>query len=101
MNIENLGTHLTNEAGTVWILGYKTERGGTLAHTLAGGRTEILGGFSYTTTGGKLAPMFINNRTAKTPCLMNNDSNSIAQSNGTIQKERYQGKPSSGQMFFR
>ena len=60
LNIENEGTHLTNDGGDVWILGYKTERGGTLAHTLGGGCTEILGGFSYTTTAGKLAPMFVN-----------------------------------------
>jgi hypothetical protein len=60
LNIENEGTHLTNDGGSVWILGYKTERGGTLAHTLNGGKTEILGGFSYTTTAGKLAPMFVN-----------------------------------------
>ena len=60
LNVENEGTHLTNDGGDVWVLGYKTERGGTLAHTLGGGRTEILGGFSYTTTAGKLAPMFVN-----------------------------------------
>lgn len=60
LNIENEGTHLTNDGGAVWVLGYKTERGGTLAHTLGGGRTEILGGFSYTTTAGQLAPMFVN-----------------------------------------
>jgi hypothetical protein len=60
LNIENEGTHLGNDGGDVWILGYKTERGGTLARTLGGGRTEILGGFSYTTTAGKLAPMFVN-----------------------------------------
>ena len=60
LNIENEGTHLINDGGDVWVLGYKTERGGTLAHTLGGGRTEILGGFSYTTTAGKLAPMFVN-----------------------------------------
>jgi hypothetical protein len=60
LNIENEGTHLTNDGGDVWVLGYKTERGGTLVHTLGGGRTEILGGFSYTTTAGKLAPMFMN-----------------------------------------
>ena len=58
-NIENEGMHLTNDDGNVWVLGYKTERGGTLVHTLGGGRTEILGGFSYTTTAGKLAPMFV------------------------------------------
>lgn len=60
LNIENEGTHLLNDASDVWILGYKTERGGTLLDTRGGGRSEILGGFSYTTTAGKLAPMFVN-----------------------------------------
>ena len=60
LNIENQGTHLTNDGGDAWVLGYKTERGGTLVHTLGGGRAEILGGLSYTTTAGKLAPMFVN-----------------------------------------
>ena len=60
LNIENEGTHLTNDGGDAWVLGYKTERGGTLVHTFGGGRTEILGGLSYTTTAGKLAPMFVN-----------------------------------------
>jgi hypothetical protein len=64
LNIENEGTHLTNDGGAVWVLGYKTERGGTLVHTLGGGRTEILGGFSYTTTAGKLAPMFVNHESS-------------------------------------
>jgi hypothetical protein len=60
LNIENEGTHLRNEGGDAWILGYKTERGGTLLETRGAGRSEILGGFSYTTTAGKLAPMFVN-----------------------------------------
>lgn len=60
LNIENQGTHLLNDASDVWILGYKTERGGTLLETRGGGRSEVLGGFSYTTTAGKLAPMFVN-----------------------------------------
>jgi hypothetical protein len=60
LNIENQGTHLLNDAADVWVLGYKTERGGTLLDTRGGGRSEILGGFSYTTTAGKLAPMFVN-----------------------------------------
>jgi hypothetical protein len=64
LNIENEGTHLTNDGGDVWVLGYKTERGGTLVLTLGGGRTEILGGFSYTTTGGKLAPMFVSDHSS-------------------------------------
>ena len=60
LNIENQGPHLTNDGSDVWILGYKTERGGTLLDTRGGGRSEVLGGFSYTTTAGKLAPMFVN-----------------------------------------
>ncbi len=60
LNIENEGTHLQNDGGDAWILGYKTERGGTLLQTRDGGRSEVLGGFSYTTTAGKLAPMFVN-----------------------------------------
>jgi len=60
LNVENEGSHIVNDGGTLWILGYKTERGGTLIETKNGGRTEVLGGFSYTTTAGKLAPMFIN-----------------------------------------
>jgi hypothetical protein len=64
LNIENQGTHLGNDGGDVWILGYKTERGGTLLDTHGGGRSEVLGGFSYTTTAGKLAPMFVNANSA-------------------------------------
>ncbi len=64
LNIENEGTHLTNDGGDVWVLGYKTERGGTLVHTRQAGRTEILGGFTYTTTAGKLAPMFVNDNSS-------------------------------------
>lgn len=37
----------------------KTERGGTLLHTMGGGQSEVFGTFSYTITAGKLAPMFI------------------------------------------
>jgi len=59
LNVENQGTHTTNEGGKLWILGYKTERGGTLLHTKDGGQTELFGTFSYTTTAGKLTPMFV------------------------------------------
>ena len=59
LNVENEGTHVLNDGGDLWILGYKTERGGTLLETRGKGRSEILGGFSYTTTAGKLAPMFV------------------------------------------
>ena len=59
LNVENEGTHVTNDGGKLWVLGYKTERGGTLLLTKGGGRSELFGTFSYTTTAGKLAPMFI------------------------------------------
>ncbi|MCY2967871.1 MAG: glycosyl hydrolase family 28-related protein [Planctomycetota bacterium] len=59
LNVENEGTHILNDGGKLWILGYKTERGGTLLETRGGGQSEILGGFSYTTTAGQLAPMFV------------------------------------------
>ncbi len=58
-NNEREGTHITNSGATIWILGLKTERGGTLIETRSGGATELLGGLSYTTTQGKLAPMFV------------------------------------------
>jgi hypothetical protein len=59
LNVENEGTHIINSGSDLWVLGYKTERGGTLLDTRANGRSEILGGFSYTTTAGQLAPMFV------------------------------------------
>jgi hypothetical protein len=64
LNVENEGTHVMNDGGSLWVLGYKTERGGTLLDTRAGGRSEILGGFSYTTTAGKVAPMFVSDNSA-------------------------------------
>lgn len=69
LNIEGSpGTHITNNGGTLWILGYKTEGShpaipGNL-HTLLvnnGGSTELFGGFFYPT--GKFppdVPMIIN-----------------------------------------
>jgi hypothetical protein len=57
-NNEREGTHVTNAGAALWVLGFKTERGGTLIETKPGGTTEVLGGLSYTTTKGKLAPMF-------------------------------------------
>lgn len=58
-NTEREGVHAINHGGQLWILGLKTERGGTLVDTRPGGKTEILGGLSYTTTKGGLAPMFV------------------------------------------
>jgi len=42
LNIESEGTHLLND----------------------GGRNEVLGGFSYTTTAGRLAPMIVNDNSS-------------------------------------
>lgn len=58
-NVEGDGTHVLNDGGTMWILGYKTEGGGTLIETKGGGKTELLGSMSYTVGNGKLAPMFV------------------------------------------
>jgi hypothetical protein len=57
-NVENQGEHIVNDGGTVWILGFKTERTGPLLVTKNKGRTELLGGFSYTTANGAEGPMF-------------------------------------------
>jgi hypothetical protein len=58
LNTERQGTHILNDGCTLWILGLKTERGGTLVHTRSG-QTEICGGFGYTTTLEEGAPEFI------------------------------------------
>lgn len=57
-NVENQGTHVLNDGAVLWMLGYKTERGGTLIDTRNGGKTELLGGFAYATSGPKTEPMF-------------------------------------------
>jgi hypothetical protein len=59
LNQEAEGTHVVNDGGRLWVLGYKTERGGTLLETTNGGRTEVLGCFAYATTGVSPAPMFV------------------------------------------
>jgi hypothetical protein len=59
LNQETEGTHVVNDGGRLWILGYKTERGGTLLETRRGGSTEVLGCFAYATTGVSKDPMFV------------------------------------------
>lgn len=59
LNVENAGRHLSNDGGLLWVLGYKTERGGTLVETIGGGRSEIWGNFSYTTSNKQNQPMFV------------------------------------------
>lgn len=61
LNPENDGTHILNKSTNLWILGLKTERGGTLIETVNSGQTEVCGFFCYTTTDPAGRPMFINN----------------------------------------
>jgi hypothetical protein len=58
-NPEGDGMHVLNEGGTAWILGLKTEGGGTLVSTTSGGATELLGGFSYAVGAVDNTPMFV------------------------------------------
>lgn len=59
LNVEGDGTHVVNDGGSLWILGLKTEGGGTLLETRGGGRTEVLGSFSYTVGRVDASPMFV------------------------------------------
>lgn len=47
LNMEGDPTHITNNGGTVWAMGIKTEAEGTACLTTGGGSSEILGGFVY------------------------------------------------------
>jgi hypothetical protein len=58
LNIEGSQTKVTNAGGTFWALGMKSEAGGTLIATTAGGKSELLGGLYYTQSAGGGAPMF-------------------------------------------
>ncbi len=60
LNPENNGCDVDNQGGTLWILGFKTERFGPLLRNSEHARTEILGGFFYATTGEKEYPCFEN-----------------------------------------
>jgi len=77
-NVEGDGLHVLNDGGAAWILGYKTEGGGTLLSTTNGGKTEVLGGLSYTVGKSLPEPMF----------LIGNASASI-----TFPEVCYNGKP--------
>ena len=58
LNPENIGTKIVNNQGTLWVLGLKTERHGIVVDTKGGGKTEIAGGFIYSTAAPKKTPMF-------------------------------------------
>jgi hypothetical protein len=50
LNVEAAATQITNNGGSLWILGLKTEDEGTVVETTNGGKTEILGGLVYPAT---------------------------------------------------
>jgi len=60
LNPEVEGNKVLNMGGNLWVLGLKTERSGTLVDTRNGGKSEILGDFSYTTTHVTPGAMFVN-----------------------------------------
>lgn len=53
LNTEHNGTMLTNNGASLWILGMKTEKIGTIIHTKNGGKTDLLGCFVYSNQGWK------------------------------------------------
>jgi hypothetical protein len=63
-NTEGRETKIVNDGGSLWIMGYKTEATGTLIETRGGGRTEVLGGFSYSNSGNYTMPMFVNDNSS-------------------------------------
>lgn len=52
------GPKFVNRGGTAWLLGYTTKRTGILVSTLAGGKTELLGGLALANGDWKTMPMF-------------------------------------------
>lgn len=63
-NTEGRETKIVSDGGSLWILGYKTEATGTLIETRGGGRTEVLGGFSYSNSGNYTMPMFVSDNSS-------------------------------------
>jgi hypothetical protein len=61
---ENDIQRVENNAATLWILGIKTENGGTIIQTDNGGKSELLGGFLYS-LGTVPGPAFINNNSSQ------------------------------------
>ena len=65
LNLEPPGLKIRNIGGDLFILGLKTEKAGTLVETLAGGRTEVLGGLAYPSQPNDASiPMFVNHESS-------------------------------------
>ena len=54
----NVSPRVTNSGAKLWVLGYKTERPGTLIESLHGAETEVLGGLFYPVIQPTDDPMF-------------------------------------------
>ncbi len=99
INPENDGTKITNNGGSLWILGLKTERGGTLIDTRLGGETELLGGMSYTTTSPNGRPMLIINESSVSATLTEVSfagtpfTNLVQETRGAVSKTLVAGSP--------
>lgn len=59
LSVERDGSKVVNQGGSVWILGLKSERGGTVVTTTEAGKTEIYGALVISGTGPKSDPMFV------------------------------------------
>ena len=64
LNPETPTTKIFNHGGDFWVLGLKTEREGIVINTKNGGRTEVVGGFIYSTSKPKNTPMFTNDNSS-------------------------------------
>ncbi len=61
LNPENPGLKIENKGATLWALGLKTEKPGTVIRTSENGRTFVLGGFIYPASPvAQDQPMFVN-----------------------------------------
>lgn len=72
LNTERQGTMLTNNGASLWILGMKTEKIGTIIHTKKGGFTDLLGCFIYSNQGwDNTIPAFLIEDSSANLCGLN------------------------------
>ncbi|MDY6899859.1 MAG: glycosyl hydrolase family 28-related protein [Cyanobacteriota bacterium] len=64
LNPENPTTKILNNGGRLWVLGLKTEREGIIIDTKNKGKTEVAGGFIYSTSKPKKTPIFTNDNSS-------------------------------------
>jgi len=65
LNPERANPEVLNEGSSLWVLGFKTERGGCAFQTTRGGRTEVLNGiFNLWRHGEGTSPAIINDNSS-------------------------------------